>query len=230
MVPITNLWFKQFSRFLCCFYKEWFRLCHSKICKKTKMQHSKAWKIRVKGGFIPKAFPKILSGTNFWLKHLSRPFFTFLEDGFNFVTQKLYSPQGSFKPKFKNSLYGRVLIQTAFKILACFLREKLHFSYWKTYKKAKTAIFKYLEHSLFTSRKLQNNFLLCSQRQSFGWNSFESLTLLLKKSRRERGKKEKWQRKKNFIFKTHNIRFRHKSSLKTILKFSPRTTLDLHYF
>ena len=154
MVPITNFWFKQFSRLLCCFYKEWFRLCHSKICKKTKMQHSKAWKIPVwpKGSFIPKAFSKMLSRTNFWLKHLSRPFFTFLEDSFNFVTQKLYSPQGSFKTKLKNSLYGRVLIQTAFKILAWFLREQLHFSYWKTYKKSKTAIFKCLEHSFFTSR------------------------------------------------------------------------------
>ena len=154
MVPITNFWFKQFSRLLCCFTKNDLDYVTQKFAKKPKMQHSKAWKIRVwpKGSFIPKAFPKMLSGTNFWLKHLSRPFFTFLEGGFNFVTQELYSPQGSFKTKFKNSLYGRVLIQTAFKILAWFLREQLHFSYWKTYKKSKTAIFKCLEHSFFTSR------------------------------------------------------------------------------
>ena len=139
MVPITNFWSKQFSRFLCCFYKEWFRLCHSKICKKTKMQHSKAWKIRVwpKDSFIPKAFPKMLSGTNFWLKHLSRPFFTFLEGGFNFVTQELYSPQGSFKTKFKNSLYGEFWFRQLLRFWLAFLENSCIFHTEKLTKKPK---------------------------------------------------------------------------------------------
>ena len=139
MVPITNFWFKQFSRLLCYFYKEWFRLCHSKICKKRKMQHSKAWKIRVwpKGSFIPKAFPKMLSGTNFWLKHLSRPFFTFLEGGFNFVTQKLYSPQGSFKTKFKNSLYGEFWFRQLLRFWLAFLENSCIFHTEKLTKKPK---------------------------------------------------------------------------------------------
>ena len=150
------------------FPRKWFQLCHSKSCKKTEK-----WPFQMLRTFVfelkeaSKPFSKKFPMTKFWFKNISMLCFTFTQNSFNFVAQKLAKHwkmsftntqniqvlPGCFKTIFWNAYHDQLWIQRLLNALPCIHSKRFQFHGSKMCKKLKFSLFKgSVVHLLLTSR------------------------------------------------------------------------------